>query len=261
MREIILAALLGFASMAQAADDSPRTLSVLCYNIHHGEGTDGKLDLGRIARVIKEAKPDLVALQEVDKNTTRTGQVHQAAELARLTGMQGSFARAIDFRGGEYGLAMLSRFPLKGVNPHPLPGKEKQESRIVMEATVEPKGFPAITLLNTHLQHDDGETREKQAARIDELYARTEGPVVLAGDLNASPGSAPIKTLSRTWSFATEPGGKGLLSYPSDTPKQQIDFVLFKPVGKFKVIEAKVIEEKVASDHRPVLVVLEWVRK
>ena len=126
-----------------------------------------------------------------------------------------------------------------------------------MQATVEPGGgIPALTLLNTHLQHDDGQTREKQAAKIDELFGKAEGVFILAGDLNARPGSAPVKALAKNWAFATEPGGKGLLTIPSDVPKQQIDYVLFR--GKFKVTEAKVIEEKVASDHRPVLAVLEW---
>lgn len=78
------------------------------------------------------------------------------------------------------------------------------------------------------------------------------------GDLNAAPGSAPIKALAKNWAFATEPGGKGLLTIPSDVPKQQIDYVLFRPADKFKVVGASVIEQKVASDHRPVLAVIEW---
>jgi hypothetical protein len=57
MRLLVLAALLGLAGTV-AADDQPKALRVLCYNIHHGEGTDGKLDLGRIAGVIKDAKPE-----------------------------------------------------------------------------------------------------------------------------------------------------------------------------------------------------------
>jgi endonuclease/exonuclease/phosphatase family metal-dependent hydrolase len=255
MRVFVAAALLGIVGLAPA-DDKPKTLRVLTYNIHHGEGTDGKLDLPRIAEVIKATKPDLVALQEVDQMTARTRKVDQAAELGKLTGMNVEFGKAIDLQGGGYGLAILSRFPLKGVKTHNLPGKEKQEARIVMQATVEPGGAPAITFLNTHLQHDDGETRERQVARIDELFGKAEGTFILTGDLNAAPGSAPIKALAKNWTFATEPGGKGLLTIPSDAPKQQIDYVLFR--GKFKVVEAKVIEEKIASDHRPVLAVLEW---
>jgi endonuclease/exonuclease/phosphatase family metal-dependent hydrolase len=260
MRGGIAAVLLGCAGLAPADDGAgPKALRVLTYNIHHGEGTDGKLDLPRVAAVIKAARPDLVALQEVDRNTTRTGKVDQTAELAKLTGLHAEFGKAIDLQGGGYGLAVLSRFPLKGVKTDPLPGKKGQEGRIVMRATVEPGGgAPPVTFLNTHFQHDDGPTREAQAAKIDELFGAAEGAFILTGDLNATPGSAPVKALAKTWAFATEPGGKGLLTIPADVPRQQIDYVLFRPAGRFRPVEARVIEEAVASDHRPVLAVLEW---
>src|SRR5687767_4395118 len=106
----------------------PKALRVLSYNIHHAEGTDGKLDLERIAKVITAARPDLVAVQEVDRKARRTKGVDQAAELGRLTGLHVEFGKAIDFQGGEYGLAVLSRFPIKAAKVHPLPGKAGQES-------------------------------------------------------------------------------------------------------------------------------------
>ena len=261
MRALVVSLLLGSVGLVPGADKAePKSLRVLSYNIHHGAGTDDKLDLPRVAEVIKGTRPDLVALQEVDRNTTRTRKVDQAAVLGKLTGMHVAFGKAIDLQSGEYGLAILSRFPIKNVKTDPLPGKEKQEARIVMRAAVEPgRGLPALTFLNTHLQHDDGETREKQVAKIDELFGTADGPFVLAGDLNARPDSAPIKALAKNWTFATEPGAKGLLTIPSDVPTHQIDYVLFR--GTFKALEAKVIEEKVASDHRPVLTVLEWTGK
>ena len=54
-----------------------RAVRVLTYNIHHGEGMDGKIDLERIAAVIKRLEPDVVALQEVDVKTTRSQGVDQ----------------------------------------------------------------------------------------------------------------------------------------------------------------------------------------
>src|SRR3954466_7463152 len=128
MRGTIAAALIACAGLAPAGDPAPKTLRVLTYNIHHGEGTDGKLDLPRVAGVVKAARPDVVLLQEVDRNTTRTGKVDQAAELARLTGLHAEFGKAIDLQGGGYGLATLSRFPLKGVKTDALPGKAGQEA-------------------------------------------------------------------------------------------------------------------------------------
>jgi endonuclease/exonuclease/phosphatase family metal-dependent hydrolase len=262
LASLVLAACLAGLGIGEDAKPAPKRLRVLSYNIHHGEGTDGTLDLARIARVIKAAKPDLVALQEVDRNTKRTGGVDQMKELARLTGLHAEFAKAIPLQGGEYGQAILSRFPLQGVKAHPLPGKKGQEVRIVIEARVEPgDGVPDLTFLGTHFQHDDAKTREGQAAKVNELFGKAAGPVILAGDLNAAPGSGPVKALENVWTFATAPGARGLLTIPSDRPTRQIDYVLFRPAGKFKVVEAKVIEEKVASDHRPVLAVIEWAGK
>ncbi len=243
------------------ADPTAKTVRVLTYNIHHGEGTDGKLDLERIAKVIREAKPDVVALQEVDRNTTRTKKVDQAAELGKLTKMQVAFGRAIDLQGGEYGQAILSRVELTSVKVHPLPAKQGQETRIVLEAHLDlGEGFPALTVLGTHFQHDNAATREEQAGKVNELFGRLAGPTLLAGDLNATPDSPPLKALGQRWAVATMFGEK-FITIPSDVPKQQIDFVLFRPANRFKVVEMKVIEEKVASDHRPVLAVLEWLGK
>jgi len=119
-----------------------------------------------------------------------TGRIDQAAELARLTGLHSAFGQAIDLQGGGYGLAVLSRFRLKDVKTDALPGKAGQEARVVMRATVEPGGgWPAVTVLNTHLQHDDGPTRETQAAKLNDLFGVAEGAFVLAGDLNAAPDS------------------------------------------------------------------------
>src|ERR1700731_1570832 len=106
-----------------ASDDQtvPRTLRVLTSNIHHGEGTDGRFDLSRLARVMKSVQPDVIALQEVDQGTERSGGVDQLAELERLTNMHAEFGKAMDYSGGGYGVAVLSRWPLLRNGTDPLP--------------------------------------------------------------------------------------------------------------------------------------------
>ena len=84
-------------------------LRVLSYNIHHGEGLDGRIDLSRQAEIMKREEPDLVALQEVDRGTVRSGSVDQLAELARLTGLAPVFGQTIALQGGDYGVGVLSR--------------------------------------------------------------------------------------------------------------------------------------------------------
>jgi endonuclease/exonuclease/phosphatase family metal-dependent hydrolase len=230
------------------------TIRVLCYNIHHGEGMDKKVDLMRIARVIRAADPDLVALQEVDNKTKRTGRIDQTAELARLTGFHGRFGKAIDHEGGEYGQAILSRFPTKDPIAHTLPGMPAREQRIAFEVRVTVDGRQ-MSFVTKHLDHQEPLLREKQAAKLNEMFGSVDRPVVIAGDLNATPESKPIKLLAARWTVAT--ADAALLTYPSGKPSKQIDYILFRPEKHFRVIAAKVLDEPTASDHRPVLVVLE----
>jgi endonuclease/exonuclease/phosphatase family metal-dependent hydrolase len=238
-----------------AADPQPLTVRVVTYNVHHGEGTDGKLDLPRLAGVIAALKPDLVALQELDVKTRRTGHVDQPAKLGELTGLHVAFGKAMDFDGGQYGNAVLSRFPIRETRTHALPTADGHEPRCVLEVRVRPgDGGPAVTFLSTHLDHKDTPLRIRQAERIAALYADATGPVILAGDLNAVPDSPPVRAL-RGWNDLT--AGRGLLTSPSTRPKRQIDYVLARPAGRVAATEAKAVEEGVASDHRPVLAVVQ----
>ena len=236
----------------------PATFRVLSYNIHHGRGTDRKIDLPRLANVIKDASPDLVALQEVDRKTRRSGGVDQAAELARLTGLHGKFARQLDYDGGEYGQAVLSRHPLGELTVHWLPGTPDRERRIAGAVRARAGGRDLV-FVTTHLHHQRPEFREEQARRLNELFGDADGPVVLAGDLNATPGEKPLTLLSAKWAVA--PAGPAHPTYPAGKPAKQLDYVLCRPAGRLRVVQARVIDEPVASDHRPVLAVLEWVGK
>jgi len=101
---VLLSGFVWFASSA-TAQRPPDQLRVLSYNIHHGEGTDGKLDLVRIAKIIRQVDPDVVTLQEVDRNVRRSESVDQPAQLAELTDMQVRFGANIELQGGQYGNA------------------------------------------------------------------------------------------------------------------------------------------------------------
>lgn len=245
------AALLAGRSLGGARPTPP--LRVLCYNIHHGEGTDGRIDLPRLAEVIRSASPDLVALQEVDDKTMRTGGVDQTDELRRLTGLHGRFGKQIDYEGGGYGQAILSRFPITDLLVHWLPGEPDRERRVAVEARIDLDGSE-LSFVGTHLHHVREEFRVRQAAKLNELFADADRPVILAGDINATPDSEPLALLSREWETASGPS-RG--TYPSAEPIKTIDYVLFRPRERFRTASAEVIEEPVASDHRPVLAVLE----
>src|SRR5207237_2406293 len=134
----------------------PLRLTVMTYNLHHCEGIDKNLDVERIARVIVSVKPDLVALQEVDRNTNRTGHVDQAALLAKLTKMHGFFGKAMDYDGGEYGDAVLSRFDVKDSRIVALPYKplEKHEPRAAVAIRCQMSGRGSGPLIRPHLAYN-----------------------------------------------------------------------------------------------------------
>lgn len=257
----VFAALLVFTATAFAdggetvSNDAPR-LRVLSYNIHHGEGVDRKLDLQRIARVIMSVKPGMVALQEVDKGTQRTNRVDQPAELARLTGMNVVFGANIRYQGGDYGNAVLSRSPIKRHKNRLLPLLDDGEQRGVLEVEVEMPNGGGMLLLATHLDHRAGDReRLASAAAINQWVAARAGqPAVLAGDLNDLPDSKTLRRFGTAWTRANE---KVLPTIPVNQPNKQIDFILFRPAQRWKVIEVRVLDEAVASDHRAILAVLE----
>lgn len=233
-------------------------LTVMTYNIHHGEGADGTIDLERIAGVITAAAPDLVALQEVDVRTTRAGGADQAHELARLTRLHAVYGRTIPYQGGLYGNAVLSRWPVNGFVNHPLPYTPGREKRGILEAEFDLPGLPAFRFLATHFDITAAD-RKKAVVRLNEILRERppDLPMLLAGDLNDTPGSESLAGLSAHWQSAGASGA--LLTSPAARPKRQIDYILFRPAARWRVAGVRVIDEAVASDHRPVVAVLELV--
>ncbi|TWU48554.1 Endonuclease/Exonuclease/phosphatase family protein [Rubripirellula tenax] len=236
----------------------PIEVRVLSYNIHHGEGVDHKLDLARIARVIASVRPDIVALQEVDKNVKRSGGVDQTAEIAKLTRMNFVFGENISLQGGQYGNAILSRWPITQHANRLLPNLDHGEQRGVLQASVqEPVTGTPVMILATHFDHrpDDAE-RIASAQAINELVAKhRQTPAILAGDMNDGPGSKTLLELKRHW---TDNSDKPMPTIPVAQPTKQIDFVLFRPKELWSAIETRVLDETVASDHRAILTVLRW---
>jgi endonuclease/exonuclease/phosphatase family metal-dependent hydrolase len=239
-----LAVIMAASVMTMVADEA-KPLRVMCWNIHRCVGMDGKLDIARTATVISKQAPEVALLQEVDQGTRRSSGVDQSAELARLTGMKAVFGKALPFDGGAYGLAILSRHPIKSSKVHPLPGNS--EPRIVFEVVISIDGRD-IRFLNTHFDLDAA-TRLKQAEHLVKMAIGSEMPTILAGDINATPESPPILEISKHF----QPAAKSApaLTYPADKPDKEIDYFFLKEV--FQKEPLAVIGEAVASDHRPLL--------
>lgn len=237
-----------------------RTLRVLTYNIHHGEGTDGIIDLSRQAEIVMSVQPDLVALQEVDERTERTGGVNQLEEIARVTGLHAAFGKAMDYSGGSYGVAVLSRWPILSTRNDPLPTHADREPRTAFTALVQMDAAgPLLQFTSTHLDQGREEgNRLVQAAHLSALPSGEGVYEILAGDMNSRPDTEVMKILESQWTNATTADPSQPLA-ADGRPRFRGDYILARPTQCWRVIEATVLDDRLASDHRPVLVVLEWI--
>jgi endonuclease/exonuclease/phosphatase family metal-dependent hydrolase len=228
------------------------TLRILAYNIRHGLGMDDSVDLARAARVIASLDPDLVALQEIDSATERTGYVAQAKALGDLTGMESVFGGFMHYRGGKYGMAILSRLPIKEHQNYELPGGTEPRSALAALVHDSTKGLE-IVFVGIHLYRTE-EERLAQAQTLVDLLEDVTAPVILAGDFNSTPGSEVMNLLQQYWYIPGKGGDH--FTFPSVGADREIDFIMFRPRAAFEIVESRVIEEPLASDHRPVLLTL-----
>ena len=227
---------------------------IMTFNIRVGKGIDQVNNLQRSADIINRERPDVVALQEVDSVTVRTGGRDQAQELGRLTGMNSVFAAAMEFNGGKYGVGLLSREKPLSVKRIPLPGREEVRVMLIAE-------FSGYVVAATHFSLTEADRLASAEILLKET-AQIDKPVFFAGDLNALPESATIKLLEQHFALLTD---KNVFTFPADTPDRCIDYIFARspkaPFGKeFKVISTTVLPEPMASDHRPVMVKLRLVK-
>ena len=263
---------LGAAALAAVAlgcattrTSAPVTARVLVYNIHAGKDAKGVDNIERLSELIRSVNPDVVLLQEVDRKTRRSGGVDQPAELARRTGLHIAFGKSLDYQGGEYGIAVMSRWPIIADTMVPLPVNPPQERaggsrepRGALQALIEtPAGRLAV--INTHIDASREDTWRRQeisaVVRL-ALAAYNRGAnVLLGGDLNSTPESAVQDSVRRAeFRDAWMQCGRGDgLTYPADSAVKRIDY-LYMGRG-LSCSSAEVLRSDV-SDHRPVLVQL-----
>ena len=220
-------------------------LKLMSYNIRNAKGMDNVHNIQRIANVINNEAPDVVAVQELDSMTTRSNRTHVLAEVAERTQMVANYAPAISFQGGKYGIGILSKEQPLAIRTFPLPGRE--EERMLMVAEFEDYFFAC-----THLSL----TEEDRLASL-EIIKRSVGtsqkPFFLAGDLNDTPDSKFIKALQQDFQILTNLKSP---TYPAPEPTETIDYIAAwkQNTDGFAALSAKVVEEPLASDHRPICV-------
>lgn len=254
---LILLTSLAQTAVSQEIAGSSDTVRILSFNIYHGATMKGDYDFDLIAGVIKAADADLVALQEVDFMTRRARGFDLVTELGWRVKRASLFGRAMPYDGGEYGEGILSRYSfIESRNVH-LPFTGNNEPRAaLMVTTVLPAG-DTIIFIGTHFDHTANEAdRILQAKKVNGLLSEARYPVVLAGDLNAEPGSTPITILEEFWG-CTYDRTIAAPTFPSDAPAKKIDYVMYYPKDRWKVVTTEVVCDSVASDHCAHLVTLE----
>jgi len=213
---------------------------------------DQEVDLERAAAVIRAARPDIVTLQEIDWNVSRTGRVDQAARLGDLTGMEHAFGPFMEYQGGEYGMVILSRWPIVEVVNHELPPGTEPRSTLAARIQL-PGGAGDVIVAGVHFYRTEQE-RFRQAREVVDIFGQEPAPVILAGDFNSRRGDRVMDVIEHHWTMPDKAGP--METFPSCRPEREIDFIGFRPADRFEVLECRVINERVASDHRPVLMVL-----
>ena len=259
----LASALSGCAS----ASGPPDTIRVLVYNIHAGKDAKGGDNLARVAAIVRDTRADVVLLQEVDKLTERSGKVDQMAELRRLTGYSGAFGKTLDYQGGDYGIAVLSRWPITADTLIHLPVDPPQhrsgvsyEPRGALVVRIDAPGRP-LRVINTHIDASREDFYRLQEAKS--LLSLSMGlqdgtgdhggaETVMGGDLNSEPESAVIALFGPAgWRDSFRECGKGDgLSYPANVPVKRIDYLMI--TGATRCTTASALSTE-ASDHRPVL--------
>lgn len=253
MRTLIAFAVSALAAALCAA--APGSFRIMTYNIRHGADIDMKLDLRRAGWVIDAEKPRFAGLQEVDMRTARIGGRDTCAVLEKVTGMKATFARAIDFGGGEYGNALLSREEPLSVRRVPLPGAEK---RVLLMCE-----FDDCWVGVTHLAVDSERARAESVAIIrDAVAGCAPKPVLLTGDWNSDPSSAVLADLGKflnvlsPTNVATFHGDRGRYPGGNADPSRCIDYIAVDTAhaSSFRVLDSRVLGQRTVSDHAPVMV-------
>lgn len=224
----------------------------MTFNIRHG----AESSLDEVAAAIRAEDPDVVALQEVDRDTARSGNVDQPYRLGQLTGMASSFREAYPFDGGSYGLSVLSRLPIVSSDKVVLTSADPDQPRILVVWQLQLANGESLEFANAHLGLDATE----RATQAEEVLSTLSGRqrVVLLGDLNEAPDGGPqegtlYSTLTATLGDAwTQAGDGDGFTFPAGEPTSRIDYVLLG--SDWQPATLAYVSKTETSDHRPIIV-------
>ncbi len=240
------------------------SLKTMTYNIHilNPPSKPGETDINATAKVIIDANPDVVFLQEVDKNTGRNNfDGDQAKELAKLVKMNFVFYSAASVGRGLYGVAILSKYPLKNIKKYMLTKESAStEQRVLGTALVDLPGKDSLMLAVTHLQHNSATNRLQQVKDIVNTLGTFKERIIIGGDFNELESATEFFNVFDGSFTRTCKGVNCPPTFSAQLPKSVIDYLAYKPSSAFTVKNHQVIGEYYASDHLPVMAELNLIR-
>lgn len=247
---------LAFVATGFAQQD---TLTVISYNIYHAEDPQeaGKNTVQEIADFITGIDPDFVSLQEVDSRTNRLAKLHNgrsfnlADSLAQMTSMNGYFGKALDFDGGGYGVAILSKKSFSSQKVE-LPNPDDGEPRVMLNIDTETNSGVPLIFAATHLDHQSQNNRLAQVEAINQWYSDIGKPVIFAGDFNFVAGTREYKQINSQWIDAALQVDNSDVTYPTKEPTKRIDYIWLSKNVDWKVLNYQVYDVDY-SDHLPVV--------
>ena len=227
-----------------------QTLKIMTYNLRFGE----LAPMEQIGQYIASETPDIVAVQECDWNTQRERAPKQNGVkfvnvLAAETGMFGLYGKSIDYKGGYYGIGILSKYPIIRSERVLLPNDGKTEQRSMLIADLELPDKSVITFVCTHLEVKSSAMRVEQVKFINKYLKKIKHQVILCGDMNSEPDSEEMTLLRKTWTDLTD----AEKTYHTDKPTIKIDYIYSKPQDKVELLETCVVKDVKLSDHFPVI--------
>jgi endonuclease/exonuclease/phosphatase family metal-dependent hydrolase len=251
-------------------------LRVATYNVHYCKGLDGRFAPERIARVLRDIDPDIVALQELDCGRQRSRGDDQLATLAKELGLYSLFCPSIENGEERYGHGLLSTRPLTLVTQARLPTGDVPviEPRDGLHASFAVSDT-VISVISTHL----GLARAERAAQIDRLLKEDflggvgpNRPAIFMGDLNLAPGGKLYRQLVAGWDVqhakdrpvfrdvqAHAPGHVAVKTFPSFLPVRQLDHIFVTPQLRILGVRSPAnLLTRRASDHLPLVAELEF---
>ncbi len=255
--------LLACSSTDDATPEEPaNTFNVMTYNIHHANPPSreaGFIDLNTIAQTIDKSDADLVALQELDSVTSRSGQVFQLKALAEMLDMHYYYGKAIPYQGGGYGVGILSKYPISGMRTIKLPSVPdfEGETRVLALAKVTLPDNREIYFGSTHLDVTMEENRLLQTSEIVNIAGKLDAPVITGGDFNSTDDKAPMTELFQYFTDASTIKGPTI---PVINPKRRVDYIVYRKSNDFEVLSEKVLTaDNYGSDHLAFWAKLRWL--